>query len=114
MKEGRASPASSEPKNPAADLSPGMGVLLRGGNGTPKGADQSENSQIISHRNARWKKLIQISLILADLVLLGLAGRLALKANGPLGSTDLAFCIIALVLGAGLTCLAFGWDKLGD
>ena len=113
MKEERASPASSEPKSPAADLSPGMGVLLRGGNGTPKGAHQSENSQS-SQRNSGWKKLIQISLILADLVLLGLAGRLALKANGPLGSTDLAFCIIALVLGAGLTCLAFGWDKLGD
>jgi hypothetical protein len=89
-------------------------VLLRGGNGTPKSANSSENSQSLGQRNFRWKKLIQISLILADLALLGLAARLALKANGQLGGTDLTFCIIALVLGAGLTCLAFGWDKLGD
>jgi hypothetical protein len=114
MKEGRASPASSEPASKAGNLSPGVGVLLRGANGTPKAARTDEDSQGGRQRNFQWKRLIQLSLCLADLVLLGLAARLALKANGPMGGTDLTFCVIALVLGAGLTCLAFGWDKLGD
>ena len=114
MKEGRTSAPSPDPASTGAKLSPGMGVLLRGGNGTPKGPNPDDGTRGAAPRNVQWKRVIQISLVLADLVLLGLAARLALKSNGPLATTDLTFCVIALVLGAGLTCLAFGWDKLGE
>jgi hypothetical protein len=112
MKDGRTAPPSSEPTNQGANLSPGVGALLRGGNG--KGAPTDGDSPGASRRNSFWKRSIQISLVLADLVLLGLAARLAIKSGSRLGSTDLIFCVIALVLGAGLTCLAFSWDRLGD
>ena len=40
-------------------------------------------------------------------MLLGLAARLAWKAGGPLETGDLVLCLIALFVGAALTCLAF-------
>ena len=114
MKERPAASSPMEPSSKSASLSPGMGVLLRGGNGMPKKDDPDQDSHPVAPRSFKCKRLIQGALLLADLVLLALAARLALKANGPLGGTDLLFCFVALVLGAGLTCLAFGWDRLTD
>jgi len=114
MKQGPVTPSSPEPGNQGTKLSAGMGVLLRGANGSPKEAGTEADAQGARGRKFAWKRVIQISLIIADLALLGLVARLALKAHGHLGAMDLAFCVFALVLGAGLTCLAFGWDKLGD
>jgi hypothetical protein len=111
MKEGHVPPTSSGSTN-QAPVSPGMGVLLRGGNGKPTAAERDGRG--VHEPRFRWKRLIQMSLLLADLVLLGLVGRLSLKSHGALGGTDLTFCVVALVLGAGLTCLAFAWDKLGE
>ena len=112
MKEGHVPPGSSGSTAHSPPVSPGVGVLLRGGNGKPTAAEGQERG--VHEPRFRWKRLIQMSLLLADLVLLGLVERLSLKSHGALGGTDLTFCVVALVLGAGLTCLAFAWDKLGE
>jgi hypothetical protein len=84
-----------------------VGVLLRGGNGAPKGEGETTASlDRPAPKKVGWKRIVQVSLFFADLLLLGLAARLALKARGSLGITDLTLCVLALVLGAALTCLA--------
>jgi len=114
MKEGTAEPpASADVTAKRASLSSGMGTLLRGGNGGPKAANEGESHAQISGTRGSWKRVVQMSLVLADLLLFGLAARILLRASRPLGPGDLTLCIIAVSLGAGLTCLAL-WLRSSD
>ena|SRR6266404_3808985 len=111
MKEGSAASPSSDPAVKPASLSLGMGALLRGGNGAPKPAGQPEANPPPAQSEQRWKRVTQTSLVVADFLLVGLVARLAFKSGGPLGPTDLMLCIVALVIGAGLTSLALWLDS---
>ena len=96
--------SASKPVN----ISPGVGALLRGANGFKKSQNESQTGETLPIRQALpQKRLIQAALIGGDLLLLGLAARLAWKAGGPLDMSDLMLCLIALILGAALSCLAF-------
>jgi len=84
-----------------------MATLLRGGNGTQRSNGQSEAQQAPKEA-ARFpgKRALQLSLIAADIVLCALVGRLAFTSHHHLSSTDLLFCMLALVAGAWLSCVA--------
>jgi hypothetical protein len=96
-----------------AEVTPGMAALLRGGNGAPK---QSQNGDYPkeaeeSHAATRRKKLlIQASLFAADMLVIGLVARLAFVSHGRFGSIEITLSILALAIGAWLSCLAL-WLK---
>jgi hypothetical protein len=118
MKEAKAPPPSDEPARSSANDSPGMATLLRGGNRTarqtradstslPEGPGADTHAAAMSAARHR-KRLLQASLLLADLVLCALAVRVV--RHGPLGFLGIAICVLALALGAWLTCLAL-WPE---
>ena len=109
-------PASASPENPSQkpQVTPGMAALLRGGNGEAKQQPLTAKS---SHADAeslavaaRKRKLTQASLLIADILLIGLVARLAFVSHGHFGLVEVALCILALAIGAWLSCLAL-WLK---
>jgi len=54
--------------------------------------------------------LIQASLFVADFVVVGLVARLAFVSHGQFGAMEVALSIVALAIGAWLSCLAL-WLK---
>jgi hypothetical protein len=108
MTEGTCVPPAEKSAANSPSTSPGVGALLRGANGFKKTQSELEQAGTL-HRcqNIPQKRLIQAALVAGDLLLLGLAARLAWKAGGPLGTSDLMLCLVALVLGAALSFLAF-------
>ena len=60
-------------------------------------------------RPATKNRAIRVSLVVADLLLLALAARLV-SAKGHIGFVEVALCVVALGLGAWLTCLAIWKD----
>ena len=113
MKE-RASPATPENGSETPQVTPGMAALLRGGNGGPKGQKPSETLDKKDGENAaaghRKRKVIQASMMVADLLLVLLVMRLALVSGGRFGFFEVTLCILALGIGAWLSCLAL-WMK---
>ena len=99
-------------------LSPGMATLLRG-NGHQKGAEaepRRENApppeEVMARPNplnpeeVAIRRLYQVSLILADSLLLGLAAWIALSARGQFGILHAVLCAASVSVGCWLTCLA--------
>jgi hypothetical protein len=112
MKERSASPASETPAQ-KAEVSPGMAALLRGGNGAAKALQNGDNTeQAEGSRAARRRKrlLIQTSLFAADILVIGLVARLAFVSHGRFGLFEISLSIVALAIGAWLSCLAL-WLK---
>ena len=109
-------PVSAGPENPSEkpQVTPGMAALLRGGNGDPKEQKFPDESPPIDSEvlaaAARKRKLIQVSMFLADVVVLGLVGRLAFVSHGHFGFVEFTLCVLALVIGAWISCLAL-WLK---
>ena len=101
-------PASVGPENSPekAKVTPGMAALLRGGNGDGKETEVGEDRA----GRARKRMLIQGSLIVADLLVIGLVARLAFVSHGQFGAMEVALSILALAIGAWLSCLAL-WLK---
>ena len=97
-----------------AKVTPGMAALLRGGNGENKGSHPAGQSQLAdeedSARRTRNRFLIQASLFVADLLVIGLVARLAFVSHGKFGLVEVALSILALAVGAWLSCLAL-WLK---
>src|SRR5260221_1981366 len=112
-------PAAGEAGEKPGGLSPGLGAFLRGGGGIEKPETQSElpsagvgepprpsrqndggDGQAASETGAPpeagqiagGKRLFRGSLVVADLLLVGLAARLAIKAHGHLGVGEVALC----------------------
>jgi hypothetical protein len=113
MKERRA-PASPEELPHKAEVTAGMAALLRGGNGEsgePKPADKSpaDDGECRPART-RNRTLIQASLFVADLLVIGLVARLALVSHGRFGVIEVVLSVLALTVGAWLSCLAL-WLK---
>ena len=116
----QATPADSAqqpdvPPSPAP-LTPGMATLLRGAKTHPKSEtkDQTQPSpngqSPPAPASPARSRAVQISLIVADALLLALAARLVFKANGHLGFIEITLCVVALGLGAWLSCLALWKD----
>jgi len=97
-----------------AKVTPGMAALLRGGNGENNGPHPAGKSQLVeeedSARRTRNRVLIQASLFVADLLVIGLVARLAFVSHGKFGLVEVALSILALAGGAWLSCLAL-WLK---
>jgi hypothetical protein len=106
--------ASSENPSEKPQVTPGMAALLRGGNGDSKQEKMPDQSSPIDSEAlaaaTRKRTLIQVSLFIADLVVLGLVMRLAFISHGHFGFFEITLCILALAIGAWLSCLAL-WLK---
>jgi hypothetical protein len=103
-------PASVGPENSPekAKVTAGMAALLRGGNGEGK-EPGSEDREDRAGR-ARKRMLIQGSLFVADVLVIGLVARLAFVSHGQFGLIEVVLSILALAIGAWLSCLAL-WLK---
>jgi len=110
MKE-RPVSAGAENSSEKAKVTPGMAALLRGGNGEGKEpeATNKEGFEELAGR-ARKRLLIQGSLFVADLLVIGLVARLAFVSHGQFGLVEVVLSIFALAIGAWLSCLAL-WLK---
>ncbi len=83
-------------------LSPGMAALVRG-----NGAGQPQTQPGPQPPGpSRARRLVRASLLVADLLLVGLAVRVVVKAEGLLDLAGIALCIFAMALGAWLFWLA--------
>jgi hypothetical protein len=103
-------PASIGPENSSqkVQVTPGMAALLRGGNG-----EGNEPESVVGEdRTGRARKriLIQASLFVADLLVIGLVARLTFVSHGQFGLFEVTLSILALTIGAWLSCLAL-WLK---
>jgi hypothetical protein len=110
MKEPPVSPRTENPSDKSAQVTPGMAALLRGGNGEAKAQSSEVDDPIRKQAAERRKNLVQVSLVLADLLLLAVVARLAFVSNGQFGFIEVMLCILALAIGAWLSCLAL-WLK---
>ncbi len=108
MAEPKPSPSSEQPAGTPAKLSPGMATLLRAGNGHQEKLPTEPGEP--ARRVPKSRRLLRLSLCLADVLLLGLAARLAFKNGGSFGWLEIALCSIAVLIGAWLTCLALWLD----
>jgi len=107
MKEQAAS-AGQDDLPQKAKVTPGMAALLRGGNG--EGKEPEPEVAEDRARRARNRMLIQASLFVADLLVIGLVARLAFVSHGKFGLIEVVLSILALAIGAWLSCLAL-WLK---
>ena len=96
------------------ELSPGMASLFRGAP-VPEKADQTNDSEpapgpMAAPQSLLRKTWVRLSLFGADLLLLALAVHLVLRAHGRVGWLEIALCIVAVGMGAWLSCLALWRD----
>ncbi|MGH7969426.1 MAG: hypothetical protein ACREIC_11935 [Limisphaerales bacterium] len=104
---GKPKPASP-PVLPGAEeerLSPGIGALLRGGNGGDK-AENGEGQRAAVPRMSRKRRLVQGSLVFADILLLVAASDILLRRGATVGPAETGLCIAFVFAGASLSCLA--------
>ncbi len=103
---------AAAPRTEEVNIDPGLSSLLRGGKPAetaPVEAMDSPADFVSNH--ARKTRLIQCSLIGADLLLSGLAALIVFKRTAPLGLGEALFCIAAVGLGTWLSCLAVLLDS---
>ena len=94
-----------------AEVTPGMAALLRGGNGKePQNGDKPQQAEESRAATGRKRLVIQGSLFVADVLVIGLVVRLAFVSHGRFGVIEVALSILALAIGAWLSCLAL-WLK---
>ena len=105
MKEAAAPPSEPKVAETPANHSSGMAALLHGKKGETATAAPSPASAAPSALKKRLR-LLQASLVLADLLLLGLVARLAFKPGVPLKFVELVLGFLAILTGAWLSCLA--------
>lgn len=103
---------SGRPENSSEtpQVTPGMAALLRGGNGKldEEGAAEALEKRDAENRAAvaRRRTLIQGSMMIADLLLVVLVMRLAFVSRGHFGFFEIVLSVLALSIGAWLTCVA--------
>ena len=105
LMKGGASPSTEVRIGKKAQFSAGMAVLVRGGNEAAKPEAQPEPRASTPGLH-RGKRLLKGSLILADLLLLGLVIYVVFRSHGTFGFMEISLCVIAVVMGSWLTCLA--------
>ena len=119
MKEVQAPPSSSQPVSKPETGSTGVATLMRGVKTPakpsltivqPLAKRQPRGGEAACGQSQRSNLPMRISLVLADLVMIGLVARMAFQSTEPLGWLELTLCILAMVLGAWLACLALWVD----
>lgn len=106
-------------------LSPGISALVHGAPKDTQGAERGGRSQVGSPsppanqsgpldsslpnpgRRSQTKRLLQGSLLLADLALVLLVARLAFGGDIHLGTGGTVLCALAVILGGWLSWIAF-------
>ena len=113
MKGPKPAPDIEELSAKPANLSPGMATLLKGGAPaeaslalSPPASIPEPQAPAIDDGLPAWQGLVQGSLVLADVLLVGMAAWIVYKSPGPLRVGDIAFCVLAFSLGAWTSCLA--------
>jgi len=104
LMKGGASPSTEVRAGKKAQFSAGMAVLVRGGNEAAKPEQPEPRASTPGLHRA--KRLLKGSLILADLLLVGLVIYLVFRSHGTFGFVEVSLCVIAVVMGSWLTCLA--------
>ncbi len=95
--------------NPAAS-STGVAILVRGAAAEVKDVSEPKPAACrIPNRGVR--RLVQVSLVLGDLALLGLALCLALRRDARPGWEETALGVLSLTFGAWLSCLALWLEE---
>jgi len=105
---------SSVPAQPA-NISPGMAALLRQESEVAKSGEPKQEPALHDDKAAaaQNRAVLKTSLVVADVLLVLLAACLALR-KGSFGFLEISLCVIALALGAWLTCLAIMWGGRGN
>lgn len=97
----------------APALDPGLRALLgerrEGEAVNPFAAARNGVHRDPAHRTSAGVPLLKTSLVAGDLALCGLVGLFVWRAGGGLSLLELASCVLALGLGAWLSCLAVLW-----
>ena len=113
MKEPKTSAPSGQPAASLTGNSQGITKLLRGAGPSQTPGDSQPDPQLDLyplHRQS-GRRLLRISLVLADILLVGLAVFLVQQMPRPLGFGGIALCVGAMVIGAWLACLALWLDQ---
>jgi hypothetical protein len=95
-----------------APLALGMSVLLKRENGAAEHAEPPAPSS--ASPLLPTKRLLQVSLFLADLLLMGLAIVVVIVARKPIGVAQALACSFAFLLGAWLSCLGLWLGQACD
>ena len=123
LKSAEPPPASTQTGGQSSTVTPGMAALLRVDQAgkpasppaaksepKPATADPGPTSTAPAAEVPFAKWMFRASLIFADLLLFGLAAWLILKGGHPLTWLQIALCILAVAMGAWLTCLGL-WGE---
>jgi hypothetical protein len=110
----RSPKADSAPKPPV--MTPGVATLFQGGK-TESGGKRPENDGEKDGARLQGlptgpgtRRMVKVSLIAGDFVILCLVAWLLLGSGKPLTSIEILISVLAVVLGAWLTCLALFLD----
>ncbi len=105
MERRQSAPASGHAAARPGELTPGVAALLHGPDTAAKPARAPATEEpppaFISRR---W---LQVTLLLTDVVLAALAVTLMLQSHGRFGALEVMLCVLALAIGALLSCWAF-------
>ena len=85
---------------------PGLGTLLRGNKSSERAAGTIQPGELSDAQTSLHHPVVICSLLAADILLLGQAALLVLRATRPPGFTELLFAFVCVGLGAWLACLA--------
>jgi hypothetical protein len=101
---------SPEPGSPGTGVgqltgSPGVATLLRGGNHSPNPRAEPAPPPELPCR-MRPRRLVRVTLVLTDLLLLTVAAYLAFARVAPFGTGQTLLCCLCVLGGAWLSCLA--------
>ena len=97
-------------------MTPGVATLFQGGKAAAKGkqpntaAGRGGNEEQAATLPPKVRRTVKISLIAGDAAILGLVAWLLLGSGKPLTSIEILISVLAVVLGAWLTCLALFLD----
>lgn len=96
---------SGEPAAGVKELTPGLATLLHG----PETAEAQASARAADAPPSAFvpRRGLQFTLVLTDVLLLALAVELVSQAQGPLGWLEVVLCVLALAIGALLSCWAF-------
>lgn len=98
---------TGQQKPESMPLTPGVAALLKGGRAFVEVTDEPPKS--VLPRERKWpfsKRVIQASLVLADIFLLVLVAWLSFSKDAPKGPLRILLCALALIMGAWLAFLA--------
>ena len=107
---------SAPPAGQPSALTPGMAALLRDNAAPVSGPARLQPGSETANpppelRFEKW--MLRGSLLLADVLLLGLAAWLIVRGGHPLSWVQVALCVLAVAMGAWLTFLGLWWEWKG-